>query len=112
MTVTEGNTGTVNATFTVSLDAASGQTVTVDSATADGTARRPATTTARTGTLTFTPGQTTQTVTVLVKGDCSTRPTRPSSSTSRAPTNATIADGQGVGTITDDDARRPSRSTT
>ena len=26
--------------------------------------------------------------------------------------NATIADGQGVGTITDDDARRRSRSTT
>ena len=30
--------------------------------------------------------------------------TRPSSSTSAAPTNATILDGQGIGTITNDDA--------
>ena len=29
-----------------------------------------------------------------------------------SPTNATIADGQGMGTIADDDARRPSPSTT
>ena len=38
VTVTEGNTGTVNATFTVSLSAASSQTVTVHYATADGSA--------------------------------------------------------------------------
>ena len=36
VTVTEGNSGTVNATFTVSLSAASSQPVTVSFATADG----------------------------------------------------------------------------
>ena len=38
MTVTEANGGTVNAIFTVSLSNASGQTVSVAYATADGTA--------------------------------------------------------------------------
>ncbi len=38
VSVTEGNSGTVNAAFTVSLSPASGQTVTVNYATANGTA--------------------------------------------------------------------------
>src|SRR6185503_13310521 len=38
VSVTEGNTGTSNAVFTVSLSAISGQSVTVNFATADGTA--------------------------------------------------------------------------
>ena len=38
VTVTEGNTGTTSATFNVTLSAASGQTVIVNYATADGTA--------------------------------------------------------------------------
>ena len=42
VTVTEGDTGTTNAVFTVSLSAASGQTVTVTYATANGTAVAPA----------------------------------------------------------------------
>ena len=41
-TVTEGDTGTINANFTVSLSAASGKTITIDYATADGTATAPA----------------------------------------------------------------------
>ncbi len=49
VTVTEGNTGTVNATFTISLSAASGRTVTVDYATANGTATSPADYQARSG---------------------------------------------------------------
>ena len=69
VTVTEGNSGTVNATFTVSLSTASGQTVTVNYATADGTAVAPADYTAGSGTLTFNPGVTTQTLTVPVNGD-------------------------------------------
>src|SRR5262245_10578660 len=42
VTVTEGNSGTVNANFTVRLSAASTQTVTVKYATANGTATAPA----------------------------------------------------------------------
>jgi hypothetical protein len=41
LTVAEGNSGTVNAVFTATLSAASGQTVTVNFATADGTAILP-----------------------------------------------------------------------
>ena len=55
--------------FTVSLSAASGQTVTVDYATADQTALSPGDYTATSGTLTFTPGQTTRQITVAVQGD-------------------------------------------
>ena len=42
VTVTEGNAGTVNATFVASLSAESGRTVTADYATADGSAANPA----------------------------------------------------------------------
>lgn len=44
VSVTEGNSGTANATFTVSLSAAAGYTVGVDYATADGTANGVSTT--------------------------------------------------------------------
>ena len=67
--MTEGNSGTVTATFTVSLSAASGQTVTVEFGTANGTAIAPADYAAASGTLTFAPGATTQTIGVIVSGD-------------------------------------------
>ena len=69
VTVSEGNAGTANATFTVTLAAASGRTVTVDYATENGTATAPADYIAGTGTVTFTPGQTSRTVSVAVRGD-------------------------------------------
>ena len=42
VTVTEGDTGTLNANFTVTMSAVSGQNVSVDFATADDTATAPA----------------------------------------------------------------------
>ncbi|MBI3649318.1 MAG: hypothetical protein HY240_11320, partial [Actinobacteria bacterium] len=51
VTVTEGNSGTTNATFTVALSAASGKTITVSYATADGTAVAPSDYTAASGSL-------------------------------------------------------------
>jgi hypothetical protein len=68
-TVTEGNTGTVNATVTVTLSAAYDQEVRVDYATVNGTATEGTDYRATTGTLTFAPGQTTATITVPVYGD-------------------------------------------
>ena len=62
VTVTEGDSGTTSATFTVTLAPASGQNVSVDYSTADGTATAPADYAATSGTLTFAPGQTTRTV--------------------------------------------------
>ena len=105
MTVTEGNSGTVSATFTVTLAPVSGRPVTVDYATADGTAQAPGDYQATSGTLTFTAGQTTKQVTVLVNGDLLDEADENFIVNLTSPTNATIADGQGVGTITDDDAR-------
>jgi hypothetical protein len=104
VSVTEGNAGTVNAVFTVMLSAASGQTVTVDFATANGTALQPGDYTSTSGTLTFAPGETTKTITVLVKGDVLDEPNESYFINLTNPTNATISDNQGVGTINDDDA--------
>ena len=81
VTVTEGQQRHHDATFTVTLSAASGQTVTVDYATANGTAVAPGDYAAGSGTLTFNPGVTTQTLNVAVIGDTLTKRTRPSSST-------------------------------
>src|SRR5439155_7138425 len=70
VSVTEGNSGTTSANFTVTLSAASGRTVAVNYATADGTATAPSDYVAiPTTTLTFSPGQTTKTITVPVNGD-------------------------------------------
>lgn len=60
VTIAEGSV----ATFTVTLSQASTQTVTVDYATVNGTAKSGRDYTAATGTLTFTPGVTSQTLTV------------------------------------------------
>ncbi len=92
------------ADFTVSLDAASGLTVTVAYATADGTATAGADYTSVNGTLTFTPGITSQTVNVPVLEDTLDEPDETFFVDLSTPTNATIADAQGVGTIVDNDA--------
>jgi hypothetical protein len=103
VTVAEGNSGTTDATFTVTLSAASASAVTVKYDTADGTATAGSDYQAATGTLTFTPGQTTQTITVKVNGDTAAESNETFAVNLSNPTNATIADGQGLGTITNDD---------
>lgn len=104
VTVTEGNAGTINANFTVSLSAPSSQTVTVNYATADGTATGGSDYRAIASTqLTFPPMTTSQSVTVIVNGDVLDEPNETFFVNLSGPTNATIADGQGVGTIVDDD---------
>jgi hypothetical protein len=65
----EGNSGMTQFTFTVTLSAASSQTVTVNFATANGTATAGSDYYATSGTLTFNAGQTSQTITVMVFGD-------------------------------------------
>jgi hypothetical protein len=69
LSVAEGNAGTANATFAVTLSPLSGRTVTVDYATAYATATAPSDYEATSGTLTFVPGQTAKSITVRVKGD-------------------------------------------
>ncbi|HXG10770.1 MAG TPA: Calx-beta domain-containing protein, partial [Gemmataceae bacterium] len=105
VTVTEGNSGTTAAVFTVTLSAASGQTVTVNFATADGTATTvaPADYQFTSGVLTFSAGQTSQTVTVLVNGDTAVEPDETFFVNLSGAANATIADNQGQATIINDD---------
>lgn len=105
--VTEGDGGTTSATFTVTLSAASGFTVTVNYATADGTATAGSDYQSTNGTLTFNPGQTTQTITVLINGDTTFEPNETFFVNLSAPASATVVDAQGQGTITNDDAAPP-----
>ncbi len=104
VSVTEGNAGSVNAVFTVTLSAASGQSVSVNYATANDTAVAPGDYTANSNTLTFAPGETTKTITVLVQGDLLDEVNETFFVNLSSATNATISDSQGQGTITDDDA--------
>ena len=99
MTVNE-KAGT--ATFTVTLSAASGLPVSVAFATSPGTATAPADYTSTSGTLSFAPGVTSQTITVPILDDTIFEQSESFTVTLSAPVNATISDATGIGTIRDD----------
>jgi large repetitive protein len=101
--VTEGDVGTKTMTFTVALSAASARTVTVDWATGDDVAVAPGDYASASGTLTFTAGQTSTTMDVTTNGDGIAELDEPFVVALSSPTNATIGDGQGAGTIVDDE---------
>jgi Calx-beta domain/FG-GAP-like repeat/FG-GAP repeat len=105
VTVIEGNTGAVSAEFTVTLSAASTQPVTVAYATGNDTATAGSDYQTVSGTLTFAPGETSQTFTVPVIGDRLPESTETFLVNLSSPTNAIIADGRGLGTIVDDEPR-------
>ena len=99
----EGNAGTANATFTVTLSAAYGQPVTVNYSTANGTATAGSDFQAASGTLTFAPGETSKTINVAVLGDQMFEPNETFAVNLYGATNATIGGGTGIGTIVNDD---------
>jgi len=101
--VSEGNAGTTSAVFTVSLSAASDQTVTVHWATADGNAIIGSDYGGGNGVLTFDPGQTGYTINVPIVGDTIVEPDETFFVNLSNPTNATIAVRSGLGTILNDD---------
>ncbi len=103
VTQAEGNSGTSNFVFTVTLTGSTAQTVTVNFATANGTATAGSDYTTTNGTLTFAPGVTTQTVTVPVIGDTTVESDEPFTLTLSAPVKATITTATGTGTIVNDD---------
>ena len=106
-TVTEGNTGTSTAGFTVTLSSASANPVTVNYATSNGTATAGADYTSTSGTLTFAPGVTSQTVNVSILGDATSEANETFTVTLSNPTGATISKATATGTITNDDAGNP-----
>jgi hypothetical protein len=103
VSVTEGNAGTKTATFTATLSAAATGTVTVNYATANGTATAGSDYVATSGTLTFPAGTTSRPVTVTVNGDTTVEPNETFTVNLSSPSGATLADAQGVGTIVNDD---------
>jgi probable HAF family extracellular repeat protein len=104
ISVTEGHSGTKAATFTVTLSAAVSQTVTMNYQTATGTASLSDYQIAS-GTLAFAPGETSQTITVSVNGDRVGEPNETFMVNITGATGALVLDGQGVGTIIDDEPR-------
>ena len=101
----EGDSGTINATFTVNLSNPSTQPITVDYATSDGTATAGSDyTKIDKTTLTFAPGETTKNITVAIVGDKTVEPDETFKINLSNPTNATLAtDESATGTIQNDD---------
>lgn len=105
VTITEPDAGTADAVFTVQLSAASAQTVRVNyfvipaqSAPTPGVDFESIP-----GTVTFLPGETSKTINVPVKGDVIDEFDQSFAVILTTPVNASITDGTGIGTITDND---------
>ena len=102
----EGDSGTAELMFIVTLDKAATGLVTVNYATADGTATAGSDYAVLTGTLTFAAGETSKMVHVVVNGDTAVEAAETFSLTLSGATGATIADATAVGQITDDDTQQ------
>lgn len=100
--VVEGNSGFTDATFTISLSMPTTRTVAVDWATGNGTAIAGLDFIGRRGRVIFAAGETTQTVTVQVRGDLTVEPDEFFYLNLTSAIGAAILDGQGVCTILDD----------
>lgn len=105
VTMTEGNTGTQTASFTVTLSASWYQSVSVQFLTANGSAASGSDYQSTGGTVSFAAGETARTLSVSVIGDRLAESNETFVVNLSNPTNATIADSQGLGTITDDEPR-------
>src|SRR3954468_12225934 len=106
VSLNEGNAGTTSFTFTVSLSAPAGAGgVTFDIATADGTATQPGDYTQKSLTAQTIPaGSSTYSFTVLVNGETTPETNETFFVNVTNATGATVTDGQGQGTIVNDDA--------
>ena len=97
------NENAVVRTTAVTLSAASEKTVTVQYATANGTATATNDYISATGTLSFAPGDTSKTVPVTIVQDTLDELNETFSVVLSSPSNATISDATGIMTITDDE---------
>ncbi|MFO0409897.1 MAG: beta strand repeat-containing protein, partial [Dolichospermum sp.] len=105
ISIIEGNSGTKTGTVTVTLNAVTDKTVTVNYTTANNNAIAGIDYTATSGQLSFAPGETTKTITVTVFGDNIAEANKSFFVNLSNPTNAIIDPnaGSGIATITDDE---------
>jgi hypothetical protein len=103
VTIVEGNSGTKQALVTVSLSQPSSNTVTVNYATANNSASAGSDYTASNGTVTFSPGTTSQTISVDILGELITESNESFFINLSNANNATISDNQALVTIQNDD---------
>jgi chitinase len=101
--VREGNRGTTRLELAVTLSRSSSDVVTVNYATASGTAVATSDYAATSGTLTFQPGDTSRRISVSVKGDRKREPNETFSVQLSSAVGATISDGVAAATILNDD---------
>jgi len=99
----EGNVGDRIFAFRATLSASSPQAVTVNYQTQDGTALAASDYVARSGSVTFAPGQTERNILVLVKGDTTVEPNETFTVRLTGATNAALGSATAVGTIENDD---------
>jgi hypothetical protein len=110
-TLTEGNSGQANMSFTVTRSGTAGSTTSgFHYATSDGSATAGSDYTASSDDGSIAGSNTQTTITVPVNGDTTPEGDETFTVTLSAPTNATIADGTAQGTITNDDQPPPTVS--
>ena len=102
--VAEGDTGARSVTFTVVLNRAARERVTVDWRTSDGTASSGTDYTAASGSLTFDIGEERKTLAVSVTGDTEIEPDETFRVTLQNPVGATLRRAVATGTIRNDDS--------
>lgn len=106
VSMTEGNSGTKNFTFTVTRSGNTTISSTVHFATSNGTAGS-GDYNSNSGDVSFAPGETSKPIIVTVKGDSKVESDETFFVNLSAATGATIADHQGKGTIKNDDGNAP-----
>ena len=104
VSVTEGNSGTKAATFTLTLSGPSVEPIAIRAITAPGTATASSDYTSINLVVTFQPGTVTRTLDVPIIGDTNLEANETFFVNLSEPFGTTIAKGQGVGTIIDDDS--------
>ncbi|MDP2901562.1 MAG: Calx-beta domain-containing protein, partial [Methylovulum sp.] len=103
VTLTEGNSGTKNAVFTLTLSEAAAQAVSIDYATLDDTAEAGQDYTASSGTVSFAAGETRKTISVPIIGDKAVEINETLRLALSNPNGITLNDSEAVATLTNDD---------
>ncbi len=107
LTLNESSGGAGTVTLTVTLSAPSLQSITIAYATSNGTATAGSDFTSTSGTVTFLPNQTVQTISIPIAGDTVVEPNETFHVTLSNPTNAVIAKADALVTLLNDDSGAP-----